>query len=76
MPQAKNQIGCLVRRGTAGGDGAARQVDAGHRVGRTGARQSVMFSEVVMKVVLIDNPKFFSGILRKLFGIKKLKPTA
>ncbi|MBQ1838972.1 MAG: stage V sporulation protein SpoVM [Ruminococcus sp.] len=29
-----------------------------------------------MKVVLIDNPKFFSGILRKFFGIKKLKPTA
>ncbi len=27
-----------------------------------------------MKVILIDNPKFFSGILRKLFGIKKLKP--
>ena len=27
-----------------------------------------------MKVVLIDNPKFISGILRKLFGIKKLKP--
>lgn len=26
-----------------------------------------------MKVVLIDNPKFFSGILRKLFGIKKVK---
>lgn len=28
-----------------------------------------------MKVVLIDNPKFFSGILRKLFGIKKVKQT-
>jgi len=29
-----------------------------------------------MKVVLIDNPKFVSGILRKLFGIKKMKLTA
>lgn len=29
-----------------------------------------------MKIVLIDNPKFVSGILRKLFGIKKIKQTA
>ncbi len=28
-----------------------------------------------MKVVLIDNPKFISGLLRKLFGIKKLRQT-
>ncbi len=28
-----------------------------------------------MKVVLIDNPKFVSGILRKMFGIKKIKQT-
>ena len=33
----------------------------------------IMFSEVIMKVVLIDNPKFISGILRKIFGIKKNK---
>ena len=26
-----------------------------------------------MKVVLIDNPKLISGILRKIFGIKKVK---
>ena len=29
-----------------------------------------------MKVVLIDNPKFISGILRKIFGIKKIKQGA
>lgn len=29
-----------------------------------------------MKVILIDNPKFVSGLLRKLFGIKKLKAIA
>ncbi len=28
-----------------------------------------------MKVVLIDNPRFISGVLRKLFGIKKIKQT-
>ncbi len=26
-----------------------------------------------MKVVLIDNPKFFAGLLRMMFGIKKEK---
>ncbi|MBK6090262.1 MULTISPECIES: stage V sporulation protein SpoVM [Ruminococcus] len=28
-----------------------------------------------MKVVLIENPKFFAGLLRMLFGIKKEKQT-
>ncbi len=28
-----------------------------------------------MKVVLIENPRFISGVLRKLFGIKKIKQT-
>ncbi|MBU5462053.1 stage V sporulation protein SpoVM [Lachnoclostridium sp. MSJ-17] len=28
-----------------------------------------------MKVVLIENPKFFAGLLRMFFGIKKEKQT-
>lgn len=27
-----------------------------------------------MKIVVVDRPKFFSFFLRKMFGIKKLKP--
>ncbi len=32
----------------------------------------VALQEVIMKVVLIENPKFISFFLRKIFGIKKL----
>lgn len=35
-----------------------------------------MYTEVAMKVVVLDNPKFISGILRKCFGIKKVKNVA
>jgi hypothetical protein len=42
---------------------------------RAGSRQFIMCSEVIMKVVLIENPKFFAGLLRMLFGIKKEKQT-
>ena len=35
----------------------------------------VASSEVIMRVVLIENPKFFAGLLRMLFGIKKEKQT-
>lgn len=59
----------------------ARRVCAADRMGavrggsRAGSRQFIMCSEVIMRVVLIENPKFFAGLLRMLFGIKKEKQT-
>ena len=73
VPQTKDQVGGLLRAGAAARDASARQMDPRRCVRRAGVGQYIMFSEVIMKVVLIDNPKFISGILRKLFGIKKLK---
>lgn len=34
---------------------------------------SIGLQEVAMKFVLIENPRFISFFLRKLFGIKKLE---
>lgn len=73
MPQTKNQIGGLFRSGHSYRDAAADEVDACSVDRRAHHRMYIMFSEVIMKVVLIDNPKFISGILRKIFGIKKNK---
>lgn len=33
--------------------------------------QYFVCTEVIMKVVLIEKPKFLSAILRKIYGIKK-----
>ena len=47
MPQAKNQIGCLVRRGTAGGNAASHGVDGCGRFRRACHCKYIMFSEVI-----------------------------
>ena len=75
MPQTKDKAGALLWRGAAGCDASAAQMDARGGNRRADYRQYFMYAEVIMKVVLIDNAKFISGLLRKLFGIKKLRQT-
>ena len=62
----------VFRAGASGRVGVAHRMGAGSGCSRAGACEYFMFSEVTkMKVVLIDNPKFFAGLLRIMFGIKK-----
>ena len=74
MLQNKGQIGSLFRTGAACSHCAADQVGIGGSRRRACRGQPFMYSEVsFMKVVLIENPKVLSVILRKIYGIKKVK---
>ena len=62
----------VFRAGASGRVGVAHRMGAGSGGSCAGAREYFVFQEVTkMKVVLIDNPKFFAGLLRMMFGIKK-----
>jgi hypothetical protein len=63
----------VLWRGNACCRRIAAKVDACRSRGGVNHCQFIMQTEVAMKVVLIDNPRFISGILRKMFGIKKIK---
>ena len=66
----------IFRAGSAGSVTVADKMGAGRGGRRAGVRQYHVFSEVIMKVVLIDNPRFISCLLRMMFGIKKEKQNA
>ncbi len=65
--------GCIWIR-LACGNGLANQMGADCSRRNTCIRRHILYSEVIMKVVLIQNPKFIGAILRKIYGIKKEEP--
>ena len=74
VPQAIYKVGGMLRLGAAARVGAADKVGAGDGFSRAGDRQYIMYSEVIaLKVVVIENPKWIAGILRRMYGKKKKK---
>lgn len=63
----------VVRARTANSVTVADKMCAGSGCRRAGNSKYILYQEVTMKVVLIENPKFISAILRKIYGIKKEK---
>ncbi len=61
----------MLRRGLACSVAVAAEMGACRRGGSAGFCKHYLYQEVVMKVVLIENPKLISAILRKIYGIKK-----
>ena len=73
MQEKQGQINGLFRTGASDGVAAANPVGACRGCRRAGIRQYYVYSEVIMKVVLIENPRLIAGLLRKMFGIKREK---
>ncbi|MBQ1436793.1 MAG: stage V sporulation protein SpoVM [Ruminococcus sp.] len=73
MPQTKGKIRRLLRRRLACRVAVAAKMGVGCRGSRACNSQLNLYQEVTMKVILIENPRFISAILRKIYGIKKVK---
>ena len=63
----------IFRAGTSDSVAFADPMGACRGCRRAGIRQHYVYTEVIMKVVLIENPKLIAGLLRMMFGIKKEK---
>lgn len=82
MPERKQNDTC-VQYGAAGFKPAACLLGRGGGNGAAGGNKlcgftmpQILKGELFMKIVVVDNPKFWSFFLRKMFGIKKISDNA
>lgn len=73
MPQRTNKARARVRAGLAYRVAFADKMGTCCGGSRACTCEYQLYQEVIMKVILIENPKLISGLLRKFYGIKKEK---
>lgn len=73
MLHKQNQMGGCVRAWYADSNDFADRVGTYYSRRHTCNSQYFLYPEVNMKVILIENPKIIGPILRKIYGIKKVK---
>ena len=73
MPQTKDQVRHILRPRLAGGDGAARQMDARRRRSRLGRRQSLVYSEVAYENCTYRQSKIRFRNIEKALWHQKVK---
>lgn len=82
MPERKQNDTCLLH-GAAGFEPSACLLGGGGCNGAAGCDKlcgftmpQILKGELIMKIVVVDNPKFWSFFLRRMFGIKKVSDSA